>query len=250
MVLASPDVSDRVLEATPEKAFGILRMLKRHPGLWILMASRGYGVADHDAGWAALDALVRPEPAGPITSLDPVVQAAEAFVLQWDNAWLGVVGAAWEFDFPIQFEWFFRDGLAPSSGPESVQTVFQSLKRLNDLSNDRGPSPGEQGSDRVAMTALARFGLTPEVRAEAQRQLDIVRKGEDAPAADPMAVPAAADPAVRREQLLTVYRWWKRWSTIADLVITRADHRTWLGLAPPRTRKRRRTIRVVRETAH
>jgi len=227
-------ISAETLEQAPAQVLRFLRMVVRHRALWNVMATRGYSLAHHREGWVGLQKLAVPAgPEGAMTSIDPMVAAAEGALLLWDDAWLPIIGVVLEFEYPDQHAFLFAGGLAPVAGPESVLVVHTILDRLQALRTGAGRPDDQRPQDQRAVAALAAHGLTEAMLAEASELIRIYEDGAPVVELDPVAEAAAR--AARQAAEVAVYHWWKKWSTIARQIITRKDHLQWLGLA---TRKK------------
>lgn len=232
MASAKNEVSAVTLDQIPSRVLNFIRMVRRHPVLWNLLAMRGYGMVHHQAAWDALRRVVgaAAPPSNGKTSIDPPVAAAEGQVIRWDEEWLPIIRVVWEFDHPEQFTYMFGDGLKPVTGAgESLVVVGLALDRLDALQSGEGRTPEQRAQDQRALAELETYGLTADVRRQVRTQLTIVETSPPPPPVDPAL--AAQLEAEQYDAELQLYRWWKRWSTIARLVVTRTDHLQWLGLA-------------------
>lgn len=230
--MSEAQISAETLEQAPHSVLKFVRAVLRHPVLWNLLATRGYNLEHHRAGWATLHGVSMPVEGGPVGSVDPVVAKAEGEAQLWDDQWFAIIQAVTEADHPGQYAMLFAGGLKAVAGPESVLVTHTMLGRLDVLESGEGRPEADRAADRAAMDALAAHGLTPAVRAAARELLRVVEGGAVNPALDPQAAAAAREAAVAaaRAAELAAYRWWKKWSTIARQVITRKDHLQWLGL--------------------
>lgn len=226
--------SDVTLERAAQRALAFIRGVRRHPVLQAKLAKFGYNDAHHQTGWQLLGRVVgieAPEAGG--SSMDRNAVEAEARLMAWDDMWLPIADVTLAFDAADQHAFLFAGGLKPVAGPESSLVVKRFLDRYDILAGGRDEVTRD--ADAAAVALLAEHGLDAAVVRGARADLAVLTTTGEVPA-PPSPEHQAQVAAAQREAEVQLWRWVRKWTTIARRAITRRDHLVWLGLAE---RKRR-----------
>ena len=235
--MADPqDLSQRTIEETPERVFVFLSGVNRNPGIYAILAQRGFDQEASQEGWRlVLKVSGYSSPRPPELVKDEEANAAQITLDQWDEEGFAIIDATLSRHFPEQAA-FVLDGLAPSKGFAAVAGVDVLLKRFDALES----SPEREGSrkeDHAALALLARRGIPKEERARLRSLVDkVVHTSGPAPVA-PVQTDAQKEEEHQKD-LVALRAWYTEWSRIAHAVIRRRDWLIQLGLAKRSKRKK------------
>lgn len=212
----SPAVSRATLEGTVGRATQFLFGLSRTPTALNQLRRVGYTKAEHDRGFALVNALATKEIDETVTDreVDEAVRALD----EWDEKGIGFIRAALT-GFP-EVRDAVLEGIAPIAGLGAVLNVEKILARLTAA---EGTEPG-----RAALERLSRGMFGPDERAELAALL-ATAKGSGAFDAD-----VVTDEAYERN-LLALRDWYYEWSEIARQLVTRREQLIRMGLAERRS---------------
>lgn len=181
------------------------------------LVGRGFCEDDLETAFAILRALVRPNLAN--VPKVTVTQSTHAVVEFYKEA-VGIASASLRYRFPEILEHLtFMSSPAPVFG---AQALLEKMACLDKPKAEGGF--GEQGVEALAL--LERRGLTPEVRAEAQRNLEHVQHGLDGP--DALEHAQIADASAKAAEQLT--RFYAEWSQVGRAAVTDPNLQRKMGV--------------------
>jgi hypothetical protein len=231
--MTEPEVSQRTLEETPEKAFAFLRGVGTCPGAYAQLRTVGFGQSDLDEAWGLTHVASNYDvDAAPLPATDPLVRNALIELDKTDEPLCQRVDATLRRHHPEQAAFVF-DNLEPAKGPAALFVVSKLLARLGKL--EEGRSDETREADKAAIATLTKRGITPQERA---RLAELVRVGQSANAPE-IITPSPESVARQQEALKALHAWYSEWSATARAVITRRDYLIRLGLSKRRPSKQK-----------
>lgn len=232
------EVSESVLEETPQRVLPFLRAIATRVEIRSAMAACGYTQAEHERGWKLLlDVSGYTTPSFPVTA-DQKARAAIAELDGWDEPGFRRIRAALGRLHPEQ-EAFVFEGMAPGSGAASVVSVAMMLDRLDALESgaDRAAT---RDADHAALATLSQRGIDGSERARLRELVNIAKTANL-----PVVTVSTAMPSDRLEKLKELHAWFADWSETARAVIRRRDYLIFMGLAKRKRVKANGTSDVV-----
>jgi hypothetical protein len=219
------------LERTPGRVLTLLSAINRESAIARILGSRGYTPAEHERGWALLQAAAGFGPLDPgNTDIDDARRAYDE-LNQWDEPHFRVFGAALYRLHPDAHSFVFS-GLEASKGPASVMGVDTFLTRIDALESSPERS-ATRDADHAAVATLAARGLTATERTRLRALVTTAKTLRELPVVDEAAI--AEREKGRQDALFELYLWFNDWSTTARTAVRRRDHLLALGLARRRT---------------
>lgn len=216
------------LEATPYRAFRLLRGISCSSSIRTQLAMVGLTKGDLDEGFALIHASCGLHVDEAELVDGDAVRAAITELDAWDERGFLLVRATLTHRFAEQAR-FVLAGLAPSEGPEALQGVARLLDKLDALEADPRREESRQ-DDHAALAALAARGLHAQERARLRRLVDLVARSTTG---RPEAVRTAEG-----EHLAALTRlrcWFDEWADLCRAVLTRPSQLQAVGLAPSST---------------
>ncbi|MFO0641939.1 MAG: hypothetical protein U0183_22130 [Polyangiaceae bacterium] len=232
------EVSDRVLEDTPERVIRFILAARQHPHIYRLLYARGYNRATVREAWALLDKL------GGVTSAavdgeddepsddEKAVARAISELDAWDEPNFAVIDAALRRRFPEQHKFLFAGGLKANAGLLAVAGVRTMAQRLDALES----SPERKATrkeDKAALDLLAKRGIDKAEREKIARWLATVGDHDDTllEGEDESADLDRKFEVVRKNSLVRLREWFEEWARVARTAVKRKRDLMHLGLA-------------------
>lgn len=232
------DVTDRVLEQTPERVLKFILATRRHPHIYKLLFVRGYSASVAREAWQYIDRLGGFDARGAntegveATADEKQVAKAMSDIDAWDEPHFGLIDTSLRRRFPEQHKFLFAGDLKPKVGPLSVASVRTMVSRLDEL-EDSAARKATRKEDRAALDLLAKRGIDKTERTKVLGWLAIVGDHKDdlfVGSADTDAAEALTE-THRRNTLIKLREWFEEWSGVARVAIKRKRDRMHLGLA-------------------
>lgn len=219
------DVSQRTLTDTPARALEFLMGVASSPGLFNVLAVRGYSADEQSKGWKLLtdcgtltfgnaDGDGKTPASMALAELDNV-----------DEQVFRLVRATLENGFGDAAALVLHD-ISSSQGPAVVFNMSQLLQRLDEL------DASKKELDKKAMAKLAARGID---KTERQRLATLVEEAKSLPSVKSLDAKKEAEFAERQlENLRHLRAWYGEWSEVARACVERRDYLIRLGLASRR----------------
>ena len=187
------------------------------PRIASALVGRGFCEDDLEMAFAILRALVRPDLARvPKVTVAQSTQAVGDFYKEA----VGIASATLRYRFPEILEHLtFIAFPTPVAG---VQALLEKMACLDKPKAEGGFA--EEGAEALAL--LERRGLTPEVRAEAQRNLEHVQLGLDEPSV--LKYQQIAEASGKAAEQLT--RFYSEWSQVGRAAVTDPNLQRKMGV--------------------
>lgn len=201
---------------TGEQADRVLRFIHglRSPRIGAQLVRYGFGQADLDRGWELLKKSIGERlQVSPKQATDP--QAIERLDA-WENRWFPVAQATLAYEHPAVEEKVFLN-LRQTTGVEVIISVGTFIERVDALANGND-------DDKAAHALLVLRGLNDTTLGEARNLLQELSVVEPLPLPDPEETKRA-----QAEADAELWGWYKQWSAIARVAITRGDYLRQLG---------------------
>jgi len=231
------DLTDRVLEATPERVLRFILAARRHQHIYKLLRARGYSAATAREAWtyidklAGFDAALLPDDAE-VSADEKTVAKAMADIDAWDEPNFGLIDTALRRRFPGQHEFVFAGNLKARVGALSVASTRTMLQRLDRL-EDGAERKSTRKDDHAALELLAERGVDKAERKKVAGWLSIVGTQNDAviEGADAADAATASAELQRRNILIKLRDWLEEWTGVARVAVKRKRDRMHLGMA-------------------
>ncbi len=232
------EVTSDVLEATPARVAQFLRAVATRAEIRSVLFASGYTEEEQEHAWQLLMATTEQTQPRAKQESDLKARAALEYLARWDGSMFRRIHAALGRLHPEQDAFVLAqiDKEGAKGAEVAIETV---LNRLDALQSSPARAATRE-ADLAALRTLTARGMDAAFFQNLRESVALARVAKT-----PQPLPERPEADKRDAALRELHAWYKDWSETARAVISRRDHRNFLGLSKRRRAQRKAEPRPV-----